>query len=58
MNKDLGSKPSDVLALIRLLNSKSREESEKLDIEDRTYTILEVRKVLTKNNLMLQLDNK
>jgi len=58
VKKGLGTKTSDVVALIRLLNSKSREELEELDIEDITYTILEVRKILTKKNLMFQLETK
>jgi hypothetical protein len=38
------------------LNSKTREELEALEIEDRTETILEVKKVITKRGLMLQLE--
>jgi ribosomal protein L29 len=40
------------------LNSKTKEEIEALEIEDRKKTILEVKKVLTKNRLMLQLEEK
>jgi hypothetical protein len=40
------------------LNSKTKEELEALEIEDRTETILEVKKVLTKKGLMLQLEEK
>jgi hypothetical protein len=40
------------------LNSKTKEELEALEIEDRTKTILEVKKVLTKKGLMLQLEEK
>ena len=37
---------------------KTREELEELKIEDRTETILEVKRVLTKRRLMLQLEEK
>jgi hypothetical protein len=40
------------------LNSKTREELEELRIEDRTETILEVKRVLTKRGLMLKLEEK
>lgn len=58
MKKCLDTKPSYFLALITLLNSKSGEELEELDIEDRTFTILEVRKVVSKKNLILQMETK
>jgi hypothetical protein len=44
--------------IIKFLNSKTREELEELKIEDRTETILEVKRVLTKRGLMLQLEEK
>lgn len=44
--------------IIKVLNSKTKDELEELGIEDRTETVLEVRKVLTKINVMLQLENK
>jgi hypothetical protein len=40
------------------LNSKIKEELEALEIEDRTKTILEFKKVLTKKGLILQLEEK
>jgi hypothetical protein len=40
------------------LNSKTREELEELRNEDRTTTILEVKRVLTKRELMLQPEEK
>jgi hypothetical protein len=40
------------------LNSKTKEELEALEIEDRTKTILEVKKVLTKRGLILQLEER
>jgi hypothetical protein len=40
------------------LNSKNKQELEELEIEDRTDTILEIKKVLTKKGLMLQLEER
>jgi hypothetical protein len=55
---ELGEKPIEATEIIRFLNSKTKEELEALEIEDRTETILEVKKVLTKKGLMLQLEEK
>jgi hypothetical protein len=50
--------PIEANEIIRLLNSKTKEEMESLEIDDRTETILEVKKVLTKRGLMLQLGER
>jgi hypothetical protein len=50
--------PTQANDIIRFLNSKTREELEELKIEDRTETILEVKRVVTKRGLMLQLEEK
>jgi hypothetical protein len=55
---ELGNMPVQANDIIRFLNSKTREELEELKIEDRTETILEVKRVLTKRSLMLQLEEK
>jgi hypothetical protein len=55
---ELGDMPTQANEIIRFLNSKTREELEELKIEDRTETILEVKRVLTKRSLMLQLEEK
>jgi hypothetical protein len=55
---ELGDLPVQANEIIRFLNSKTREELEELKIEDRTKTILEVKRVLTKRGLMLQLEEK
>jgi hypothetical protein len=55
---ELGEMPTEANEIIRFLNSKTREELEDLKIEDRTKTILEVKRVLTKRGLMLQLEEK
>ena len=44
--------------IIRFLNSKSKYELEELGISDRTATILEVKKKLTKRNLNDQLEER
>lgn len=58
VKESLGQKPDEATALIRILNSNTKEELEEFEIVDRTETILEVRRVLTKMNLMIQLENK
>jgi len=58
MKKELSLKLGKENTLIRVLNSKTRDELEEFNIEDKTKTILEVRRILTKKNLMLQLENK
>jgi hypothetical protein len=55
---ELGDMPTQANEIIRFLNSKTREELEELNIEDRTETILEVKRVLTKISLMLYLEEK
>jgi hypothetical protein len=55
---ELGDMPAQANDIIRFLNSKTREELEELKIEDRTETILEVKRVLTKRSLMLRLEEK
>jgi hypothetical protein len=49
----LGKNPRKSTKLFRLLNSKSKQELEELEIEEKTETILEIKKVLTKKSLML-----
>ena len=55
---ELGEMPSTANEIINFLNSKTKEELEDLKVEDRTKTILEVKRVLTKKGLMLQLEEK
>jgi hypothetical protein len=55
---ELGERPIEANEIIQFLNSKTRKELEALKIEDRTETILEVKKVLTKRGLMLQLEER
>jgi hypothetical protein len=55
---ELGDRPTQANEIIKFLNSKTREELEEPKIEDRTGTILEVKRVLTKRGIMLQLEEK
>jgi hypothetical protein len=55
---ELGEMPTKANEIIRFLNSKTREELEALEIEDRKENILEVKKVLTKRGLMLQQEER
>jgi hypothetical protein len=54
----LRDRPTKANDIIKFLNSKTREELEEMKIEDRTETILEVKRVLTKRGLMLHLEEK
>jgi len=48
----LGNMPTEATNIIRFLNSKSKYEMEEVGVSDRTSTILEVKKVLTKRNVI------
>jgi hypothetical protein len=50
---ELGEMLAEATKIIKFLNSKTREELEDLKIENRTETILEVKRFLTKRGLML-----
>ena len=50
--------PEETARITHFLNSKNKYELQELEIPDRKGTILEVRKVLTKRNLMLNLEDK
>jgi hypothetical protein len=58
IKEELGERPTEATKLIKFLNSKNKQELEELEIEERTETILEIKKVLTKKGLMLQLEEK
>jgi len=55
---DLGEKPEEASKIIKCLNSKNKYELEEPMITGRIETILEVKKVIFKRNLMIQLDEK
>ena len=50
--------PTTTPKIIKFLNSKTSYELEVLDVKERTQTILEVKRVLTKRNLLRQLEEK
>ena len=55
---ELGDMPEEATRIIHFLNSKNKYELQELEIPNRTCTVFEVRKVLTKRNLMLNLEDK
>ena len=55
---ELGDMPEEATRIIHFLNSKNKYELQELDIDDRTGIIIEVKKVLTKRNLMINLEEK
>ena len=55
---ELVNMPEEASRIIHFLNSKNKYELQELGIADRTGTILEVKKVITKRNLMTQLEEK
>ena len=58
INAQSGKMPSTSNNIIRFLNSKRRYEMDDLGVDERTETILEVKKFLTKKNLVAQLTEK
>lgn len=54
----LGQMPEQANRLIHFLNTKTSEELAALEITDRTGTILEIKRVLTKRNLMQNLERR
>jgi hypothetical protein len=55
---ELGEIPAEATEIIKFLNSKTKEELEEFKIEDRIETILEVKRVLRKRGLIMQLEEK
>ena len=56
--EELGAKPEEAQEIIKFLNTKNKQELDEIGITDITETILEVRKVISKKNLMKQLEEK
>ena len=50
--------PTKANKIIQFLNFKSKEELEDLQTEDRTEIVIEVKRVLTKRGLMLELEER
>ncbi len=58
IRKELGDKHEEANQLITLLNNKNMDQLDELGIEDRIGTIIEIKKFLTKRNLILNLEKK
>jgi len=58
ISKQLEDMPEVASDIIKFLNSKDNYELEELGINNRKTTILEVKKIITKKNLILQLKEK
>ena len=58
VKEELGEMLEDATRIIQFLNNKNKYELQELEMEDKTQTILEVRKVLSRRNLMLNLNDK
>jgi hypothetical protein len=56
--QELGNKPQLANQIIKVLNSKTKEELNQSGFKDRTNTIMEVERVFTKRNLIQQVWNK
>ena len=54
----LGEIPDEANRLIHFLNTRTKEQLEELGITDKTETILEIKRVLTKKNLMQNLKRR
>lgn len=54
----LGEMPTEAANIIRFLNSMSRYELEEVGVIDTTATILQLKKVLTKRNIIDQLEER
>jgi len=52
ISKEIEDMPEVATEVIKFLNSKDSYELEELGINDRTTTILEVKKIITKKNLI------
>jgi len=55
---ELGRMPKEATRLINFLNTKNKYQLEELGIGDRTGTIIEIKKVLTKRSLMQNLERR
>jgi hypothetical protein len=56
--KELGDKPQAANKIIRNLNSMTKEELSQIGVKDRTCIIMDFEKVLTKRNLLQQVQHK
>ena len=56
--EELGNMPEEANELIHFLNTKNMYQLEELGIQDRTGTILEIKRVFTKRTLMQNLERR
>jgi hypothetical protein len=56
--QELGNKPQLANQIIKVLNSKTKEEFNQSSFKERTSTIMEVERIFTKINLIQQVENK
>ena len=56
--EELGNMPEEANELIHFFNTKNRYQLEELGIQDRTGTILEIKRVFTKRTLMQNLERR
>ena len=56
--EELGNMPEEANELIQFLNTQNRHQLEELGIQDRTGTILEIKRVFTKRTLMQNLERR
>ena len=56
--EELGNMPEEAKDLIQFLNTKNRYQLEELGIQDRTGTILEIKRFFTKRTLMQNLERR
>lgn len=56
--EELGDKHEEANQLITFLNSRNRYQLDELEIDDRIATIIEIKNVPTKRNLMLNLEKR
>ena len=49
---ELGNRPEEANKIIQFLNTQTRHQLEEVGIQDRTATILEIKRVFTKRTLM------
>jgi len=56
VKEDLGYQPEEANQLIHYLNNKNIHELNELGMEEKTEAIVKIKKVLSKRNLMLDLE--
>lgn len=56
--EELGRMPEEATRLINFLNTNNKYQLEEMGIRDKTGTILEIKKVLTKKSLMQNLERR